>query len=128
MKDEVKDIYKELLLKIKEGKKLTCEGNRCKYCFMQDFCKDLNLLINKKALESKNVPMCLTDKREKQKKLKIEFTKDLDPFTFLEFFIKNRYFVKGSACSKCIHGENCDGAWIEEVRKDSFGILKAILK
>lgn len=128
MKDEVRGMYEELLLKIREGKKMTCEGDKCKFCFMKDFCRDLNLLINKKTLKAKGTPKCLSVKKGKQSNCQIEFAKDMDPFVFLDFFIKNRYFVKGSVCSKCIYSKTCNGVWIEDVRKNSFNILKAFLK
>ncbi len=129
MRDEVNGMLGELLLKIRNGQELSCRGEKCKYCFMQNFCLDLDFLLKKKSLQGKQQPPCFNLKNDYNINPHTFFLDgNLDPFVFLDFYLKNRYFVKSLRCKKCVHDKKCQGAWIETVRKKGFKIMKNCLK
>jgi len=121
LNDDIRGMEKSLKNYIINNIIMDCFGERCNYCFRQNFCLDLIKLKKEGVLKSKTAPACL-----KQKKLKIEsfkFDKQFDVFKFLGFYINNRYFVKSIKCAGCSHDGKCEGAWIEDIRKKGFKIL-----
>lgn len=121
LKDEVGGMQEEFKNYIANGKIMGCYGKRCQYCFKHKFCLDLKDLREKGCLDSTPKPSCLKNKKEKNKSIK--FKKNLDIFKFLDFYIKNRYFVKSLRCKECKHDPSCQGAQIDEIRKNGFKIL-----
>ncbi len=127
--DEVRGMQFELIRLIGRGAQLSCKGERCQYCFMQNYCQDLVELLEKKALSSKENPVCLKAKLVKNEKtLNFKLDKNFTLEKFTDFFIKNRYFVKSLRCKKCKYDSKCQGVWIEDVRKKGFSILKPRLQ
>lgn len=125
--DEVCGMKSEFLRRIKKGQPMDCKGDRCQYCFMQNFCADLDELLEKKSLTAHSQPQCAkfglaTKKTKSVFKMDGKFT--LESFT--DFYIQNRYFVKSLRCKKCSHTGSCKGAWIEDIRKNNFSFLKEI--
>jgi MoaA/NifB/PqqE/SkfB family radical SAM enzyme len=122
LKDDVGGMEREFKNYITSGKIMSCYGERCQYCFKQKFCLDLMELRERGWLGSLSGPFCLENKKNKKKNIK--FKNNLDIFKFLDFYIKNRYFVKSIRCKKCKFDKKCNGLWIEDVRKKGFSILK----
>lgn len=118
--DEVKG--RELMFTqfLKEGKLMNCYGERCQYCFLKDFCKDLIEFQKKKILFSKPSPMCV--------KLSLPLIKldEADIYQFANFYINHRYFVKSRGCKECYFSKVCFGAPIDYIRKERFTILKPL--
>ncbi|MCK5580437.1 MAG: radical SAM protein [Candidatus Omnitrophica bacterium] len=108
---------------IQNNHTMSCFGERCSYCFIQDFCKDLVELKNNKILKSKNTPPCLS-KKNKHPKTIFKFKKNMNLYQFLDFYINHRYFVKSIRCGKCCHFERCDGEHINLIRTQGFRVLK----
>jgi len=121
LKDDIGGMAKELKNYIIDGKMMSCHGERCRYCFKQNFCLDFIELKKTGYLRSKTDPICLKTKKTKEKLIK--FNKNLDIYKFLDFYIKNRYFVKSLRCANCMHNSACQGVQIDEIRKKSFKIL-----
>ncbi len=118
---------------LKKGKRLQCYGERCNFCFLKEFCRDLVSFKKQKILKSKKWPKCIKKENEEEtshekiltfseivKKEKIELEK------FVRFYIDYRYFLKGQNCEKCEFYKNCSGAPIEYVRKKGFKSLSKL--
>lgn len=122
LKDEVRGMQGELKAWVNNGRKMSCQGERCKHCFMQDFCNDLGELLKEGKLLSKGTPNCLGSEKD-VRVVQFSLDKKKNLSSFLDFYIKHRYFVKSLGCQKCLKNNNCHGAWIEDVRKKGFSIL-----
>jgi MoaA/NifB/PqqE/SkfB family radical SAM enzyme len=123
--DEVRGMRRELAGFIEKGKPMTCQGERCQHCFMQNFCADLVELRKKKKLSGKSAPICWKSKTvKKEKGVVFKFDENFTLEKFTNFYINSRYFVKSLRCQKCKHFNVCDGAWIEDVRSGGFSRLK----
>ncbi len=102
---------------------MRCYGEQCRYCFIKNFCQDLIYLKKNKKIKSKRFAYCLRNKYEfKEKEYKVKGK--IDIYDFVDFYIKNRYFVKSLRCKNCKYNKICDGAPIMLVREKGFGILK----
>ena len=110
------------------GKKMSCFGDRCKYCFLQQYCQDLIELREKKILLSKDTPICLANLKSKKTIKTYHLNAKSNINTFTNFYIENRYFVKSNRCETCLKNKTCDGAHIELIRKDGFKQLVPFLK
>lgn len=109
---------------LNNGKKIDCRGKRCQYCFLGDFCKDLTELKRKGSLVSKGSPFCLDGSKQSWH---IDSCKEYilrgrkgSIFTFLDFYINHRYFIKGLVCNSCRFNKDCQGMHINYVRKFGF--------
>jgi MoaA/NifB/PqqE/SkfB family radical SAM enzyme len=124
--DEIRgrqDMFKKLL---NRGEMMKCHGKRCQYCFLNNFCQDLIEFIKKGELDSKKIPHCLEKTLKIDKSKGLSKNKNVDIFAFLEFFIDQRYFLKGQKCALCKFIGQCDGMQINYIRKFGFGALKPI--
>ncbi len=122
--DEVRGMASGFGCLVESGKPMSCKGERCRYCFMNGFCADLDLLLAEKELRGRIAPPCLGSASKRRKPTPV-FMMDTD-FTleaFTDFHIQNRYFVKSLRCKGCSLANECEGAWIEDVRKKGFSIL-----
>lgn len=112
----------------RENKPLYCFGERCQYCFLQNFCQDLIKIKNGEELNSVKRPICL-GKFEFQKEVHHLSLKEIfdgqivDMKKFTEFYIKERYYVKSLRCKNCKEYNECDGAHIDLIKKNGFNIL-----
>lgn len=109
---------------VKNGIVMYCRGERCQFCVMQSFCDDLIHLKENKKIVSRENPRCLNQKKNVRREFLLKT--DLDIFNFLDFFVKYRYYVKSLRCKNCKFDGQCGGAWIDDVRKSGFKILKQI--
>ena len=120
-----RDMFDEFL---NNGKKVDCRGERCSYCFLENFCKDLAKLKEKGKLVSHNYPPCLKESKESRASKKhTEYILDEnnnDIFKFLSFYIKHRYFIKGPRCEKCRFDNRCAGMQCDYIRRYGFQALK----
>lgn len=109
---------------INDGKKIDCMGERCRYCFLEGFCKDLTELKRKGRLASKGSPFCLKGSKQPwhidSRKEYILRGRKGSIFTFLDFYINHRYFIKGLTCNSCRLNKDCRGMHINYVRKFGF--------
>jgi pyruvate-formate lyase-activating enzyme len=127
--DEIRgrqDIFEGFM---KKGKMMRCWGEKCQFCFLKDFCRDLVSFRKKGELFSKELPLCF-HKRICSKGRKILKNNDkVDIFQFLSFYISDRYFVKGIKCEEfCSFFDECDGMQIDHIRKNGFKCLVPIEK
>ena len=102
------------------GKAPSCAGESCRYCFLEDFCRDLALLKKSGILPSRVGPLCAQGPTAKDA---FRFGKKPDIFDFAEFYIRSRYFAKGSACGGCALEGRCEGMSVREVRAKGFAAL-----
>ncbi len=123
--DEVRGMGPELSRLVERGEPMSCKGERCDYCFMKGFCADLEELLEKKELAARPEPLCLRSAAKRKKPVPIfRMDKDFTLQAFTDFHIAHRYFVKSLRCRECRHTDSCDGAWIGDIRKKGFSILK----
>lgn len=119
--DEVKGGRKMFEEFWRTGKKPYCRPQRCSYCFLEKFCADLFQFRQTGFIQSENMPSCLTGARNKRqlkwKRANIE--------KFTDFFISERYFVRGISCQKC-QVRDCRGADINFIRRNGFNKLKPV--
>jgi molybdenum cofactor biosynthesis enzyme MoaA len=126
--DEVRGMRSEFMRLIAKGGQLFCKGERCQYCFMQNYCLDLDELLKKKKINGKPEPICVkTDLVKKKKSLIFKLDKNFTLEKFTDFYLKHRYFVKSLRCKECNDVNACEGAWIEDVREKGFSIVKPII-
>jgi MoaA/NifB/PqqE/SkfB family radical SAM enzyme len=106
---------------------MSCYGERCQYCSLENFCQDLIEFQKKKVLFSKKMPECLSNKEKVSLCKKINLSKSGNNlYKFANFYINHRYLVKSLRCKKCRFNKNCFGASIDYIRKESFNILKPV--
>ncbi|MDP1845159.1 MAG: radical SAM protein [Candidatus Moranbacteria bacterium] len=127
MHDEVKGRQRMFEDFLKNGRKMSCRGERCVHCFLGDFCDDLIRFKKEGKLVSKKMPICVPDKME-EKTIKIN-KKNLQAslFRLLDFFIDNRYFIKSEKCEFCDLKKKCDGAPCDYVIEKGLKILKPLV-
>ncbi len=116
-----KEMFEEFL---KEEKIMDCFGERCQYCFLENFCKDLIELKKKRFLHSKPLPKCLQGMKINIEKRKLKYKKSLSIYKILYFYLKHRYFVKSLRCEICKYNPVCFGMNIDYIRKKGFKVLK----
>lgn len=118
---EIESMEKLLKNYVEDDVMMDCFGERCSYCFAENFCLDLIELKKDGILKSRPCPVCLKNQIKKEKS--IRFSKKIDMYRLLSFYIKNRYFVKNLRCTNCKYDSVCYGAQINEIRKKGFKIL-----
>jgi len=116
---------------INDNRYMPCLGERCKYCFLEQFCLDLIELKSKGILRSKRMPYCLNkddnlDDRDCGAALTVS-DNGLDIYRVCDFYIKNRYFVKFPLCKMCTYNFRCDGRPIDKIRRSGFRDFKVFI-
>lgn len=110
---------------LKTGIMPDCYFERCRFCFLENFCRDLVKYKNNGCLQSISSPYCLgSQKKEKIEILKCDKHSNID--VFVGFFISHRYFLKGGRCFICRNKKKCRGAHIDVLRRRGFDVLKPI--
>ena len=104
---------------------LFCYGQRCRFCFLEDFCKDLISLKKRGVLYAKKIPPCINGLPNKRQGSKLLYSdvvgrKKVALEKLCKFYINNRYFVKGKSCQECKLSSFCSGAPIGFVRHKGF--------
>lgn len=119
LKDELRGMAPAYMRHIETGKPMSCKGARCKYCFMNAFCMDLDLLLLEKEIAGHPQALCVKNERKKRiEKFRYDGSFDLEKFG--DFFIKNRYNVKSFNCGRCSYYSKCAGIPIGEIREKGF--------
>lgn len=115
---------------LNNGEKLSCMGERCRYCILEGFCKDLIQFKKEGKLVSRSIPFCLGKAKDsrfvksyKKYILNNNTGNKINIFKLLDFYIKHRYFIKGLKCDICKFNKDCDGAQCDHVRKYGFVAL-----
>jgi len=112
---------------VERGTPLPCKGERCRFCFLEGYCADLDLLLARGSLEPDPPPPCLPGGDSSGAGFRREELKpDLEAWT--RFYIARRYGVKGRGCGGCARTGRCAGAPIAAVRAEGFAILKPFSK
>lgn len=106
---------------LKKGKMMECYPERCRFCFLFEFCRDLREFKKKGILRNKPLPSCLSKKQTPVHSLVYDKRSNIDDFA--EFFINYRYFIKGPNCSACGSNKKCQGADVNLIRSKGFKIL-----
>ncbi|MEW6074769.1 MAG: radical SAM protein [Candidatus Omnitrophota bacterium] len=129
---EVKGRKAEFEQYFKSNTTLKCKGARCGYCFMKSFCNDLALFKRDGIVKPKSIPFCIKGSEFLQAKFESRAIANngnaIDIFDFLDFFIKNRYFVKGPRCALCAFTSTCDGMQCGFIRSNGYNVLVPIPK
>lgn len=116
-----KEMFKQFL---NNAGAISCSGERCRYCFLENFCRDLVEFKKRGRLYPKDIPVCLSRfKKTRGNNLKSKILKKnskINIFKVLDFYINNRYFVKGISCNNCRFNKDCQGMHINYVRKFGF--------
>lgn len=121
------EMFDDLFMK---GKKFYCKGERCRYCFLEKFCRDLEQLRRDGTLLPEEWPQCM-DKADSPKRtpaislINIFDGKTVDMKRFVDFYIRERYFVKSLRCRSCIEYARCSGAPLTMIKDKGFSLLKA---
>lgn len=110
---------------LNSGKIPGCAGESCKHCFLKDFCGDLGALLKDGRLPARAEPRCLGGG---EVGAPFRFGKKPDIFAFAEFYIKSRYFLKGSVCRGCAHEKTCDGLSVLKIKEKGFSAMKPVRK
>lgn len=97
---------------LRKGRMMGCRGPSCGLCFMKNFCADLDVLLKEGELAARRRPNCLGGMREEP----FRFNGEREILRFAEFFIRNRYFAKGSFCRTCPDAAGCEGMSVRELR------------
>lgn len=122
LEDEVRGMEHELKRFIQTGQKMGCAGERCQYCFMNAFCRDIIELRTHRILRAHAEPLCLNRKNTTSPP-QYRYRRNMSIYKFLDFFINYRYFVKSFRCEDCELSSECFGAQINEIRSRGFRIL-----
>ncbi|MBI5238882.1 MAG: radical SAM protein [Elusimicrobia bacterium] len=121
--DEVRGRRHLLARYMGSGRVPGCAGEACPQCFMRDFCKDVALLRRRGRLAAKVGPLCLGEKGSGEV---FRRGPKADVPAFADFFVRARFFAKGSACRLCAWEKRCDGMSVRELREKRFSVLKPV--
>ena len=110
---------------LNSGKIPNCAGESCAYCFLNDFCCDLGVLIKDGSLPARAEPRCLSAGEALEP---FRFGKKPDIFAFAEFYIRSRFFLKGSRCLGCAYEPACGGLSVREIREKGFRAMTPVAK
>ncbi|MBU1078324.1 MAG: radical SAM protein [Spirochaetes bacterium] len=121
LKDEIRGRKRMLEDYLKNDNLMNCHGSRCKYCFLEMFCRDLIELKRSGILKSMPYPSCIKSKQPDQDPY---LWKNFKMDNFLDFYIEKRYFIKSFRCRDCGHNKSCSGMQINYIREHGFKVLK----
>jgi MoaA/NifB/PqqE/SkfB family radical SAM enzyme len=121
--DEVRGRRRLLARFLAGGKAPSCSGAACQYCFMRGFCKDLAQLRRRGRLPARAGPLCLGS-RAGGEVFRLGSRPDIAEFA--EFFVRARFFAKGSACRRCARAARCGGMSVRELREKGFSALRPV--
>lgn len=142
--DEVRGRAAMFRALIADGTPPPCRGERCPHCFLEGFCRDLLALREQGSMDSLPKPRCLMGKGTAApthsrkgpgtatlpgRRRRVRFPwrgAKTGIAAWTDFYIGQRYFVKGRACSACAQDGTCAGAHIGTIRKRGFSALKPV--
>jgi MoaA/NifB/PqqE/SkfB family radical SAM enzyme len=121
--DEVRGRRRLLARYLGSGRVPGCAGEACPQCFMRDFCRDVAELRRRGRLRAKAGPLCLGEKGSGEV---FRMGSRADIPAFADFFVRARFFAKGSACRRCAWSARCGGISVRELREKGFSALKPV--
>lgn len=126
LSDEIYGRQNDMRDYLYDDKDLFCRGLRCRHCFLEGFCRDLDTLKKDKILYAKKIPWCIhSDESEKASTHALLWDqvfneRDIAWEKLINFYIDHRYFLKRDTCRECSLFHRCDGAPISYIRKKGF--------
>lgn len=108
---------------LNSGRTMGCKGDSCEHCFLKDFCRDLDALLEDGSLPGHGEPHCLGGDGAPAP---FRFGRKKDIFEFARFYIDSRYFLKGSACRGCAHEKGCAGLGVKKIREKGFAAMRKV--
>jgi len=101
-----------------------CKGERCNFCVLNQFCKDIEKIKKYGFLESVSNPECMkNNKNNNTKKIYIDKTNINE---LGNFFINSRLTIKTKKCDICKNRKNCNGVLVKDIIKNGFEIINPI--
>jgi pyruvate-formate lyase-activating enzyme len=128
--DEIRGRKEMLEQFLSNGQTVDCRGERCQYCFLEDFCQDLVEFKKRGHLYPKNIPLCLSRfkivRGNNFKSKMLKKNAKINIFKILDFYINHRYFIKSLRCNECKFNVTCQGAHINHIRHNGFELLNPV--
>jgi MoaA/NifB/PqqE/SkfB family radical SAM enzyme len=121
--DEVRGRRRLLARYLNSGKVPSCSGAACPHCFMREFCPDLAQLRLHGRIPARVGPLCLASQGTGEV---FRSGSHPDIIEFAEFFIRERFFAKGSCCRRCSWTARCDGMSVRQVQEKGFSVLRPV--
>lgn len=100
------------------GAALGCAGPGCPQCSLSGLCRDFAAVREAGRLGARAGPLCLGRGPAGET---FHLGRRSDIMGFARWYLRARYFAKGSSCRGCVLGEDCDGMPVGEARKIGFG-------
>lgn len=123
--DNLMGRYPELSSYVNGADRIACKGPRCGLCYFQDYCRDLESVMNGRILKGRKAPGCIkTPSPGKETTFRKDAGFTLEKFT--DFYVRHRHFVKSLRCEECALTKGCDGAWIGDIRARGFRIMEPV--
>jgi MoaA/NifB/PqqE/SkfB family radical SAM enzyme len=125
LNDEVVNWYelRDMHLKhLRDGSSLRCRGEQCRNCFMDHFCLAWLELCRSGRLDGRAAAPC---EKARSGKAHPAFVLDRQAgeagfVRFMDFYLENRYAVKGRDCASCPHERSCSGVGVRTVLNRGF--------
>lgn len=129
--DEVLGERQIFRLLFRNGIDPDCMGERCRYCFIEDFCNCARIYARRQwDGREPDEPVCIGGKGTDGWPLPPDGLWDdkgeVDLELFVDFYIKSLYRVKGMQCKKCIFEKECRGIRIDKAMEMGIGCLKPL--
>ena len=120
--DEVRGMREVFNSLLRTGKKLFCAGPRCRFCVLEQFCGDMEILRADGSLGAVPAPKCLPRKPRGNKRIAL----GEDALKIAGFYIRERMTIKGAACARCRENGRCRGAAVKTVMRKGFAALAPV--
>ena len=120
--DEIRGRRAAFRLRLR-GRPMACAGEACADCFLRDFCRDFDELLERGEIAPRAGPLCRPDLAVARQPFRFDGAPDAAAFG--AFYARARYFAKGSACAACSRAADCDGISVAAVREVGFAALAA---
>ncbi|MFI5348096.1 MAG: radical SAM protein [Elusimicrobiota bacterium] len=105
------------------GGRMSCAGEACASCFLSGFCRDLGEVRARGELAAREGPLCRPELAPAGGSFRFAGAPDADEFA--SFYVRSRFFAKGSACASCADGKRCAGLPVVEARRLGFSVLRS---
>jgi hypothetical protein len=90
---------------------------------LSGFCRDLGELLAQGELPAMTGPRCRPELAPSLSPFRFSGAPNIDEFA--AFYLRSRFFTKGSACASCLDADRCAGLPVVEARRLGFSALKA---
>lgn len=103
-----------------------CRGERCQYCFLEDYCRSIIAFRQSKKIRKAAPPPCLEGQAVLKEYPCLQFEKNIGLEKFTGFYIEYLNNHKSLRCVSCRKNEECAGANLDFLIKYGFAILNPI--